>query len=188
MANYYKNHETPGVKFNNSSIVTEFILPYFCSDELREFVINTIRENGGVLWSNPLKNADGSISLYPVTFKSDDSRTHCCEIIESVIEQQSHTSFKLNIKSLLIEYQLIQDNIRPLMDYIENNGGWCDIELDRFPGYEALVNALKNNRLNEDEFKALILFGNFMTAHTIGKQFLNVNAGEISVVSCNKEE
>ena len=175
MANYYKNYETPGIKFNNSSIVTEFILPRFCSEELLQFVIQIIRECEGVLWNNPLTKDDGSISLYPVTFESDEYRTECCEIVESIIEQQSRTSFKLNVRSLFIEYQLIQEKIRPIIEYIENNGGWCDIEQDQFAGYDALADAIKNKRLNDDEFKALILFGNFMTANVIGKQFINVD-------------
>ena len=181
MANYYKNYHTPGVKFNNSSIVTEFILPYFCDEELLQFVIQTIRECEGILWSNPVTNDDGSISLYPVTFENEECRKTCCQIVESIIEQQnSSTSFKINIKTSFIEYQDILEKIRPIIDFIEKNGGWYNDENNSFPGYDALEKAILNNTLNEEETKALILFGNFITAYTIGNQFIKVEESTIT--------
>lgn len=191
MGNYCKNYQALGLKFIGDSIVTDINIPPSCGERILLFVIQTVIKNGGKIWENPAFGMDGSILLTPITFQSNDAREKCCEEIEKTIEkvlenqktisinpvegEEDKFDVKLNVKFLFLQFQDIMKKINPVIEFVENNGGWFDGETGQFPGFDALEKARADGTLNEEQAIALLTFGNFMgsyilSSHLIGNE------------------
>ncbi len=164
------------------------------------FIVQTVvMKYGGKIWDNPAFGKDGSILLTPVTFPTPYAREKACtEIeneIEKVVKQQRPISvtpvdgseeqfeLRLNIKFMFAQFQEIMENVNPAFEFIESNGGWLDTKTGKFPGFDALENARKNNTLDEKQAKeiedALAVFGKFMASYFLGSKLIDENTFNI---------
>lgn len=182
MNNYCKTIDTL-----DTTAITHITIPPSCGERTFLFVVQTVMKNGGKIWENPALGSDGSLQLTRVTFQSDDGRKKCCEEIEKAIEKElekqrpisikpvegkeDQFEFRLNIKYLFVEFQKIMKEIYPVLEFVENNGGWFNPETRQFPGFDALEK-LRDEKETKEIEAAFIAFGNFMGAYMLGAGFI----------------
>ena len=176
--------------------VIDITIPPNCGERLLLSVIQIIEKNDGKIWSDPAFNTDGSILLAPITFKNTDGRVKCCEAIEEVIEtflkKQKPFSFTpiegekeqfeilFDFNFLFLQFQNIMKQVYPVVQYIENNGGWFDYKTGQFPGFDALEKARTDGALDKETERALLTFGNFIVSYLLGKSLIKSDMLEVT--------
>lgn len=118
--------------------------------------------------------------IYQAIFFDDATRKQFCDTVDKEIDSgrpitinkldgQNGEDYevKINLKFMLSKFHSIMDELKPLLSYIEENGGWPTSE-EKFPGADALDKAIRDNTLSPEILNAISTFGNFMGAYYLG--------------------
>lgn len=171
-----------------------------CLTEFHKFlkditpVITFIEANGG--WPTPkefngFKPLEDSLHYRtaPLELKiSSDKLTNAmaifsfiCDIlekypsIEAIPKDNIDISFKKNICHLYIDFSRLYVHMKPLIVFIEANGGWPEGDDNDFPGFSALRSSCSSGNLSQEVMDSFHCIENFMKFYLIGSQFMISN-------------
>lgn len=175
----------------NQSVITMVIIPPTVVERLELYVMQSVFNFNGKIMRVGL-GADESM-LFEVIFQDNTKRQMFCEEVNREIEEclpfkmsssmekdgKEALNVKLDLREALERFREIMEEIRPAIQFIEENGGWLDKKTGEFPGMDALKKALKEERMSDEMMKAIIALGNFMAINIIGKQVLNTEEAEL---------
>ena len=184
---------TPIIDANGNQTLKIVIDMKFALEELQTLieesspVVNFIESNGGfepeenllegffaledALSNHTLsKEVENSLN-FVLTFMG--AYTIASETLESINKiEPGKQSARLNALVSYHRFQIVMEELKPIIVFIESHGGWADKKTGKFEGFDSFEEAKSENTLNEEVKKAIEILTKLIAGYTLGKRAL----------------